>query len=171
MIKKYSMRDTLDIADAAAKDIEQWLKTFEETIDVMNVENDEDYQLKDIDLLWIKQNRDGSKRTITIEVKGDRYYRTGNYFLETISNKKKNTPGCFMYTEADYVFYYFVDEKELHVLPMPRTRDWFIRNLHHFKERETSTPVGDGHYITVGRLVNRNELQKHVQGARVLKLP
>ncbi|MGI2747623.1 hypothetical protein ACRS52_02450 [Bacillus cytotoxicus] len=169
MRKKYTMNEAANVAKKAATDITNFLKTFEETIDVINVEDDEQYRTKDIDLLWIR-NKNGVKKTTTIEIKGDRYHYTGNYFLETISNKSKGTSGCFMYTEADYIFYYFVDERELHVLPMPKTREWFINNMDNFKERETSTPIGNDYYITVGRLVNRNYLQRHVQGVKIKRI-
>ena len=35
---------------------------------------------------------------------GDRYLNTRNFFFETYSNREKQTPGCLMHTEADYIF-------------------------------------------------------------------
>ncbi|MGG3736828.1 hypothetical protein [Aeribacillus pallidus] len=169
MRKRYTMNEANSVAKRASRDIEEYLKSFPYTINVINVEDDPIYREKDIDLLWNWYNN-GKKVTTKIEVKGDRYYRTGNYFFETVSNKSKGTPGCFMYTEANFVFYYFVDEKELHILPMPETRDWFIENMDKFVERETSTPVGNTVYITVGRLVNRDLLQENVKWVRVISL-
>ncbi|MDX8044611.1 hypothetical protein SH601_01310 [Gracilibacillus sp. S3-1-1] len=169
--KQYSMNDGMSVAKKASNDIEQFLYSKAETVEVLNVEDDGAYQAIDIDLIWKWKNNRGEIRTTTIEIKGDRYYGTGNYFLETVSNKSKGTPGCFIYTQADYVLYYFVGPMELHVLPMPDTRNWFIDNINKFKERETSTPVGNGDfYITVGRLVPRLELQEAVNGVKIISL-
>lgn len=171
MLKRYSMSDASEIANRAAADIESKLRSQPATVDVVNVEDDAEYRAKDIDILWRRRLDDGSIKTIRIEVKGDRYYKTGNYFLETISNESRGTPGCFMYTEADFVYYYFVDERELHILPMPATRDWFRKHLNEFKERKTSTPVGNGeHYVTVGRLVPRHIVSANVPGVKILKI-
>lgn len=170
MRKKYSMKEANNVAKRASREIEEYLLSLDVTIDVRNVEEDPYYREKDIDLIWYR-NQNGKKLTTMIEIKGDRYYYTGNYFLETISNKSKQTPGCFMYTEADYVFYYFIEEKELHILPMPLSRNWFMTNINRFKERETSTPVGNNdYYITVGRLVNRQLMQNEVPGIKVISL-
>jgi hypothetical protein len=170
-LRRYSMGGATEVADKAASDIEALLKRQSVTLEVINVEGDPFYREKDIDLLWVVKLPDGNSKTVSIEVKGDRWYKTGNYFFETLSNEGKGTPGCFMYTEANYVYYYFVDERELHILPMPATRDWFKSRLLNFKERKTSTPVGNGeHYVTVGRLVPRHVVAANVQGIKVIKI-
>lgn len=159
------------VADKAAADIEALLKKQAVTLEVINVEGDPVYREKDIDLLWKVKLSDGTSKTVSIEVKGDRWHKTGNYFFETLSNEGKGTPGCFMYTEANYVYYYFVDERELHILPMPATKEWFIKHLPEFKERKTSTPVGNGeYYVTVGRLVPRHIVLANVPGVKILKI-
>lgn len=159
------------VAEEAATAVEALLRKQAKTLAVRNVENDPLYRTKDIDILWDVQLDDGSTKTVSIEVKGDRWYHTGNYFFETISNEGKETPGCFMYTEADYVYYYFVEEREVHILPMPATREWFKERLENFRERKTSTPVGSGDtYITVGRLVPRKLLLAEVEGVQVRKI-
>jgi hypothetical protein len=169
--RQYSMNAASSVAVQAAKDLEAYLRNKSETIEVLNVEDDAACRAKDIDLIWTIRRPDGSHAVTTIEIKGDRYYRTGNYFLETVSNEGKNTPGCFLYTQADYIFYYFLEEKELHILPMPATRNWFRQHLHQFREKRTSTPVANGqHYITVGRLVPRSRLLKEVPGVKVIHL-
>lgn len=76
-----------------------------------------------------------------------------------------------MYTEAKYIYYYFINIKELHRIPVHKTRKWFIENINKFKERETSTPVGKGeHYITVGKLVPRKDAQKAIPEIKVKSL-
>lgn len=169
--RQYTMGAASSVAMQAAKDLEAYLRNKPETVEVLNVEDNPTCRAQDIDLIWTVRRPDGSHTVTTIEIKGDRYYRTGNYFLETISNEAKNTPGCFMYTTANYIFYYFVPEKELHVLPMPATRDWFRQHWLSFPEKKTSTPVGKNeYYVTVGRLVPRQRVIKEVPGVKIIKL-
>ncbi|GAB4278056.1 MAG: hypothetical protein Fur0025_04380 [Oscillatoriaceae cyanobacterium] len=145
----YTMQEASGVARQATADITQWLQSLPETIQLQNVENDPNYQQIDVDLLLTTTN--GSYQ---LEIKGDRWHKTGNFFFETHSNKEKNTPGCFMYTEANYLLYYFVTPRTLYILPMPETRQWFAANINRFRERSTTTPIrGGGHYTTVGRLV------------------
>ncbi|WP_336784146.1 hypothetical protein [Paenibacillus illinoisensis] len=158
---KYTMKETMDVAKQASLEIEQYLWQQPETLGVVNLEDDPYFQALDIDLAW--ETKDG---VFLVEIKGDRYYRTGNYFFEVVSNQSKNSLGCFMYTEADFVFYYFIDEKELHVLPMPQTREWFNENKDRYQQKTVSTSVGTGRYFTVGKLVPRDE----VKGKQVVNL-
>lgn len=169
-MRKYTMDGAMSVAEQAAFDIENFLNSNPATISVKNVESEVEYQERDIDLIWTFK-KGGQKKTVTIEIKGDRYHRTGNYFFETVSNDQKNTPGCFMYTEADYVFYYFIEQRELHILPMPATRKWFINNINDFAERATSTEInGRFAYRTIGRLVNRQRIKKEINNIRIINI-
>lgn len=169
MYLNYDMSETDAVGKKGILIIETYLKKLPETVEVINVEDEMKYRKKDIDLIW-KRNIGSQTIETKIEVKTDRYAHSGNYFLETISNESKNTPGCFLYTEADLVFYYFIKNKELHIMPMPDSRDWFILNMNRFKERKTSTPVENGGYFTVGRLVPRDVMQKEVQNIEIVNL-
>ena len=160
MARTYSMRDTASVAAQAARDITRWLESDPRTLAVRNVEADPAYQRRDIDLIW--QTKGGA---LAIEVKGDRYDQTGNFFFETVSNREAGTPGCFLYTEADFVYYYFVRSRQLFLLPMPATRDWFQARLAGFRETSTTTPYPGGHYTTVGRLVKTERVLNEVPGA------
>ncbi len=153
--KKYTMLHALSVANKASVIIEAYLLSLPQTIGIVNVEDNRVYRAWDIDLLW-KVKQDLEVVQYSIEIKGDQYYQTGNYFFETLSNEGKGTPGCFLYTEANFIYYYFLPQRELHILPMPDTKIWFIENMYRFKERKTSTPIkGGDFYITVGRLVPR----------------
>lgn len=171
MLNRYTMSEASLVANRGAQDIENWLRSFKCTLEVINVENEPEYQARDIDLIWV-YCLEGIIQRKTIEIKADTYYGTGNYFFETISNEGKGTPGCFLYTAADLVYYYFVEEKELHVLPMPATRNWFLSRLQQFKEKKTSTPIRRNRdfYVTVGRLVPRTLVSKEVPGVKVFNL-
>lgn len=141
------------------------------SLEVRDVRADPAYRVADVDLLWTCADRQGRPHTARLEVKADRWHQTGNFFFETQSNKTRGTPGCFLYTKADFVLYYFVTPRKLYVLPMPATRDWFVANQGRFVERETATPVGRGEqYITVGRLVPIAEVLAQVAGVKVRQL-
>lgn len=155
---RYSMQEALAKTNVGTQHIVRYLGSRADTLEVCNVEDDPGYRKKDIDLLWHRQ-KNGQTKILSVEVKVDSYFQTGNYFLETISNVERNTPGCFLYSEADYFFYYFL-EKELHVLHLDTVRPWFKSQMNHFKAKRTSTPVGDGFYETEGRLVNRALLRQ-----------
>lgn len=161
----YNMNQSLQVAKQATRDIERWLLSLSETVRIKNVEDDPEYQKVDIDLIWT--NKSGSYR---IEIKGDTYHKTGNFFFETHSNKERNTPGCFMYTEADFIFYYFVTSRVLYLLPIPTTRNWFIDNINRFRERSTTTNVGNSYYTTVGRLVPIQVVMQEVPNLTKIQL-
>jgi hypothetical protein len=165
MARKVTMRDGAQVAERASTEIEAWLREWHGTVDVENVEGDPDYQRRDIDLLWTTTLRD-----YAIEIKADRWHQTGNFFFETASNKEKGTPGCFLYTAADFLFYYFVEPRTLYILPMPRAREWFLKNIDRFEQRETTTPVGSEHYTTVGRIVPIEVVLQEVAGVKVKQL-
>lgn len=165
-ISQYGFTPMLRIGEIAVKEVEEYLNNMEETIEVINVEDDAEYQKKDIDLIW-RYKMNGRKYEQRIEVKGDRYHHTGNFFLETISNIERNNPGCFMYSEADYFFYYFVETRELNVIPLRRAREWFKNNIDRFEEKFLSTKVGNyTYYTSAGRLVPKNILREEVEGVK-----
>ncbi|MDY0105366.1 MAG: hypothetical protein RBS27_01730 [Giesbergeria sp.] len=160
------MQDATAKTNAGTKHIVRYLSGRSDTVKIVNVEDDIAYRKKDIDLLWHRKI-DGITKVCSIEVKVDTYFRTGNYFLETISNVEKNTPGCFLYSEADYFFYYFL-EAELHVMHLEKIRNWFLPQLTLFARKRTSTPVADGFYQTEGRLVSRAKVQQELPGSVVV---
>lgn len=161
MPRRYTMRDGSQVAQAAAEEIERWLRGLRQTVNVTNVELDPHYQALDVDLLWTTQ-----KRTYQVEIKGDRVEKSGNFFFETLSNAEQGTPGCILYMQADLLFYYFVNPKSLYILPMPQTRDWFLPIQNQFAERATTTPIGNQYYTTVGRLVPIERVMTEIEEAR-----
>ena len=160
-MNQYEMKPMLNIAKQASSDIEKYLRSLKETVGVINVEEDKRFQEKDIDLLWI-YIVEGKEYMKKVEIKGDRYAHTGNFFIETKSNREKDTPGCFMYTEADYLYYYFVDTKELNIMHVDKSRKWFLENIHRFEEKVLSTKVGNGYYTSSGRLVPKDIMRKEI---------
>lgn len=166
-IRQHRISYTTRVARRAAAEVTDFLETFwAQTVFVHNVEDEAAYQAYDVDLLWSIVDSAGQLRIIPLEIKGDRYHRTGNFFFETVSNEGKGTVGCFLYTRAEWLFYYFVDSGALYCLPMHAVRPWFEEELERFREQRTSTPVGDGkkRYVTVGRLVPIQTVLDEVPG-------
>lgn len=157
-LKSYSMQQASQTARIGTAHVVNYLHTQRTTVAVVNVEDDETYRTQDIDLIW-KREFNGVCKNVCVEVKVDTYFHTGNYFFETFSNVEKNTPGCFLYSQADYFFYYFLNA-ELHLIELQPVRAWFKDNIDRFAAKRTRTPVGQGFYHTEGRLVNCHELKK-----------
>lgn len=166
-LKEHSMATTTAVAQQAAAAVTAFLESWPGSVAVHNVEADPAYQAYDVDLLWTVRDGHGRLRVIPIEIKGDRYHHTGNFFFETISNESKGTPGCFLYTGAKWLFYYFVGNGRLYCLPMDKVRPWFHENMDRFEERRTSTPVGEDAYVTVGRLAPITAVLEEVDGVLV----
>ncbi len=119
---------------------------------VHSVEDDPRYQPLGIDLLWVGPER-SFLRIITIEVKGDRYEKTGNFFFETVSDLGRSTMGGFVITRAEWLFYYFVNSGTLYCLPMEFVKPWFVENMGRFRERIAQSQRDQKHWRTAGRLV------------------
>ncbi|WP_214688301.1 MULTISPECIES: hypothetical protein [unclassified Exiguobacterium] len=150
-MNRYTVEDTFAVADEGIKDIEAFLRSFSASLAIINVEKHETFQKKDVDLLWVYLEN-GVEKMKRIEAKIDRY-KSGNFFFETVSNENKGTPGCFLYTEADYLFYYFLEWKSLFVLPVKEIQTWFSANEHRFKEKTLATAVGKDYYTSKGKVV------------------
>jgi len=150
------MNTALQTAELGTKDIVTFLEKKRSSLRVTNVEDDPIYRAIDVDLKWEKRSQN-TTQTLLLEVKVDNYFSTGNYFFETISNVEKNTPGCFLYSQADYLLYYYL-HIELHVFDLSCAQEWFKKNQSRFETRQTSTPVGQngGRYRTEGALVKRD---------------
>ena len=99
----YTMHEANSVAKQAAKDIEDWLRKKPETINIINVEDDPNFRNKDIDLIYKYKNKVNVEVITTIEIKGDRWHRTGNYFLETISNDQKDTRMLYVYGSRIFI--------------------------------------------------------------------
>jgi len=98
------MKAADEVSRRAKREVLAYLKSLPSPVAVKDVGDDGYYRSVDVDLRWTVKGS-GSQRTYRIEIEGDRGYKTGNYFLETVSNAQRNTPGCFLYTTTDYVFY------------------------------------------------------------------
>jgi hypothetical protein len=147
------MDEGLEVTNRAMRVVQRHLETLVKSGKVVPVDEDPSWQGRGVDILWYRE--DHSEAT-AVEVKGDRWHRTGNFFLETSSNVERNTPGCFVSTDSDIFAYYFVDAHELHLLPTKVLQKWFSEHIDQFPERLTGTRIhGRIAYHTAGRLVPR----------------
>lgn len=162
--------DGVKIADMGAAEITSWLNSFDDTVTVHNVENNKRYQEKDIDLVWLYFRDDRYEGdnigTSTLEVKADTY-DSPNFFLEIISNDNKNTPGCFLQTQSDYLYYYFINKKILYIIPTKEAQDWYYSKIEQGKQfKHASVPTknkfGEVLYRNKGALVNIKQMMKEV---------
>lgn len=148
-LKQYDMDSTLAVSEVGIQVSTIYLRDILKYPEIINVENHEGFRKKDIDLLAIIEDDDGMRGT-TIEVKTDQY-TSGNLFFETISNIQKGTPGCLMYSEADWLHYYFTGYKQLYIMGMKPFREWVLRNRSRYRPRNTSTGKGtEQHYTSEG---------------------
>jgi hypothetical protein len=64
-----------------------------------------------------------------IELKAEESDRHGNLFIETWSNKARKTRGWFWKCQADWLWYYFLEQHELYVFEMDALRTWLTPQL------------------------------------------
>jgi hypothetical protein len=161
MARSYSMRGVLGAAERAVQLSREYLSWRAPESLIHDVQLDPRFQHRGVDLLWERT----ASEVLGVEVKGDRQGRRGNYFFELVSNLEKDTPGCFLYTVADAYLYAFLDLGEVHHLPMPATREWFLARAREFPLRHTRTRMGAVMYTTVGALVPVLDVLREVPAA------
>jgi hypothetical protein len=161
MTRSYSMTGVRGAAARAVDLARSYLHWQDSLAQIHDVQEDPRFQQRGVDLLWQRQNAP----VVGVEVKGDRQAHRGNYFFELISNLERETPGCFLYSSADLLLYVFLSPRQLHQLPLPATREWFLSRATSFELRTTRTRIGPKSYTTVGALVPVREVLSQVAGA------
>jgi len=161
MTRSYSMRGVSGPAARAVQLARDYLRMLDPTARIHDVQNDPRFQHRGVDLLWERSNHPVQG----VEVKGDRNAGRGNYFFELVSNLERNTPGCFLYSEADLLVYVFLAPREIHCLPLPSTRQWFLERAKAFPLKQTRTRAGRASYTTVGAAVPARQVLAQVKGA------
>lgn len=109
---------------------------------------------------WLVKRRG---RVKYIELKAE-LNATGNLFIETWSNKARRTFGWFHYCQADWLWYYFVDDKHLYIFAMQELREWARSDL--FKYREVPQRKYEQRNDTWGHLVPIAVLQESLPSFR-----
>lgn len=138
----YSFGRGLTVGEKGYQEVEQILKSLPMTHDVVDLQDDKEYQKKDVDFIW-KINNNGKIGDVLCELKTDMWtHKTGNLFLETDSCLEKGTKGCFIYSACDWFLYYIYETKELVMLPMKRFREWVLSNEHRWATRLAKSSEG-----------------------------
>lgn len=97
-------------------------------------------------LPWLVRNSDGIRETddpglfqqkvwgdwliwkqgklLSIEFKAETSNAHGNLFLETWSNRSMQTPGWMVTCRADFLYYYFIEQRHLFTLDFAALRAW-----------------------------------------------
>ena len=153
-IYDFSGRDKLGkIGEAVCQ---EYLKTWSCVKNIENVRNNKDYQKKDIDIVMTLKD----EQVVTVEVKTDSYI-SGNMFYETISDDVKNEVGCFEKTEADFIFYYFINPqyRKAYVFNTEYLRDW----VHKHKDEFTLKRVFNYSYCSWGYAFPLDRLEKDLE--------
>lgn len=152
--------------DSGIERVSKYLATQRGHTDIINVEDHEKFRKWGVDLLW--QTAFG---IVLIDVKSDSY-DTGNFFFETVSNKDKNTLGCFLSSEADYFYYVFEERNELYIIELEPVRTWFLENQHRFKVKNPSTTTrgvvfyqSEGYIVPISILCS--EMGAHVKKVKL----
>lgn len=113
-----------------------------------------DQQRRGIDRIWIDRQ---TGRTFTVEYKTDwTAARTGNAFVETISNDSSHSPGWGYKSRATWLVYFIPDPETLYVLEMAHIR----QNLPRWEEAYETRAVMNRGYLTHGVLVPLDEFEQ-----------
>ena len=99
----------------------------DETGILVDRRKDADYQQRDIDFTvgW------GHQRTFSIEAKID-FTTLPNFFFEI--GRATGKPGCLMTTEADEVWYYFVEGNKLYRFSAPKLKEYLTKTMDELRE-------------------------------------
>lgn len=77
---------------------------------------------------------------VAVEVKIEQRNKYGNLFLETWSNRnyQMSKRGWLDTLNADYIWYYFLDDDELYIIDFPRLWNWcyVAGNIYNYPEKE-----------------------------------
>lgn len=134
----YGWSDRLLDGSRGVDAVRTLLRKRSETLEVRDVQSEPSYRAKDIDLLWTRKRPVGPPETLGVEVKWDRY-TTGNVAFETLSVVEQKVPGCFLSSEADLWYYCFPRWGKAYVLPLARTRAWFLEKGAGYPRKVTSS--------------------------------
>lgn len=120
LVKVHNFRESLKVGEVGEERILDYLQKSATVDKILDVRDNKMYQNIDVDLVVKMKTGDELK----IEIKTDTY-RSGNIYYETMSAVETGSIGGFEKTEADYLFYYFINLSTLYILDMNEYREWF----------------------------------------------
>ena len=160
---KNSFQYQNSIASKASSEIYTFLKNRKNVIDVINIERNRNFQCNGVDLICFKKELNTIKAQ-SIEIKADAHFNTNKYFLEVVGNDSKGVPGGIIYTIADYIFYYFIGIKELHVIERIHLQHWIYNNGKRLNYIDVPTVDKNNNFLynTTGALVSYELLKNTI---------
>lgn len=63
-------------------------------------------------------------KMFTVELKAEENNKHGNFFLETWSNKPRETRGWLYTNQADWLYYHFLDMNVVYCMSFHKLREW-----------------------------------------------
>ena len=150
MQKVHHFRESLKVGERGEALIMDYLEKSPNVRKIIDVRDSKLHQEIDVDLL-VKMN---SGQELKIEVKTDTY-TSGNIYYETMSALETGSIGCFEKTEADYMFYFFMNLKTLYILKMDEYRKWFndkkeLFDILGYQKRPKNSRYNGSTYTSVG---------------------
>jgi site-specific DNA-methyltransferase (adenine-specific) len=70
-----------------------------------------------------------NEKKVLIEIKTEKQNKYKNLFLEWWSNKSNGKVGWMQYSSSEYLFYYFLDTKELFSMKLKKLQEWAKNNI------------------------------------------
>ena len=117
-----------------------------------SVRNQKEFQAKDIDLIVERED----SNTYSVEVKTDSYI-SGNMFYETYSDVMEKKLGCLEISEADYLFYYFINPsfRSAYIFDIKELRNWVNEHKVEYKPKRVLNKgfISEGYALPLERLV------------------
>lgn len=146
----YYFKDMLDIGYQGFEEVQDMLNRMNITVGIDDLQEDKYYQEKDIDFLW-KYINNGLQQKYC-ELKTDTIaHKTGNIFIELVSNTRKNTKGNFLYTQCDLFMYYLINSKKLFIFDMNKLKTYVGKNINNFAIKKTQSNITENmSYNTLG---------------------
>lgn len=155
MSKVHVFAESLQVGSEGEKIIELFIKTLKSVSSVENVTKDENYRKIDVDFVVTTLSGD----TINYELKTEpTANRTGNFFYEYICNVKKNTDGCFIFSQADFWMSFIPQSGMLYIFPLEPYREYVLEKA---KNRPLLLVKNKGKY-TKGKILNIQKVCKDV---------
>lgn len=148
--------DSFKIGSDAEAIVSEWM--IQKGWVLNDVRKDKVYQAKDIDYLVLH-----NKYSTSVDVKSDKRFDTGNYFIETFSNVEKNIIGWGYGSQAEYIIVYYPTGCELHLIDMYALKTWLVANAGKYRTITNATRREDGTmYHSKGIVVDRDKLAQEL---------
>lgn len=150
MAKIHEFSESLVMGEIGEVQILDYLEKSPTISRIIDVRKEKLYQKIDVDLVVVMNTGEELK----LEIKTDSY-KSGNLFYEWTSAVETGSVGCMEKTQADYLFYYFINLQTMYIFEMDRYREWFNENKSMFdflgyRKTLKNRRYNGGTYETVG---------------------